>query len=73
VGRAEGADIVQLGTDDAGAPVRWAFRDRTQDSFTWRAERSPDGGVSWILLVEFLAHRVISGSVRTPPSVSRPP
>ena len=61
VGRAEGADIVQLGTDDAGAPVRWSFRDRTQDSFTWRAERSADGGASWTLVVEFLARR--TGSV----------
>ena len=57
VGRAEGADIVQLGTGDAGAPVRWSFRDRTGDSFTWRAERSADGGASWILQVEFLARR----------------
>jgi len=61
VGRAEGADIVQLGTDDAGEPVRWSFRDRTQDSFTWRAERSADGGASWTLVVEFLARR--TGSV----------
>ena len=61
VGRAEGADIVQLGTDDAGAPVRWSFGDRTQDSFTWRAERSADGGVSWTLVVEFLGRR--TGSV----------
>jgi hypothetical protein len=57
LGRAEGADIVQIGTDDGGAPVRWSFRDRTQDSFHWRAERSPDGGVSWNLQVEFLARR----------------
>jgi len=57
VGRAEGADIVQLGTDDEGAQVRWSFRDRTRDSFTWRAERSPDSGASWILQVEFLARR----------------
>lgn len=57
LGRAEGADIVQIGTDDGGAPVRWSFRDRTQDSFHWRAERSPDGGTSWTLLVEYLARR----------------
>jgi hypothetical protein len=57
VGRSEGADIVQLGTDDAGAPLRWSFRDRTRDAFTWRAERSPDGGATWTLQVEFLARR----------------
>src|SRR5262249_57443116 len=47
LGRAEGKDIVQLGTDDSGAPVRWSFRDRTQDSFLWRGERSPDAGATW--------------------------
>jgi hypothetical protein len=57
LGRAEGADIVQIGTDDGGAPVRWSFRDRTEDSFHWRAERSPDGGASWNLQVEYLARR----------------
>jgi hypothetical protein len=57
IGRAEGPDIVQLGKDDAGAPVRWSFRDRTQDSFRWCGEHSPDGGKSWILIAEFLARR----------------
>jgi len=62
VGRAEGPDIVQLGTDDSGAPVRWSFRDRTQDSFLWRGERSPDGGISWSLVVEYQARRVDRGA-----------
>jgi hypothetical protein len=57
VGRAEGPDIVQLGTDDQGAKVRWSFQDRTEDSFRWWGERSPDGGVSWTLVAEFLARR----------------
>ena len=57
LGRAEGPDIVQLGKDDAGAPVRWSFRDRTKDSFLWLGEHSPDGGKSWILIAEFHARR----------------
>lgn len=57
IGRAEGADIVQLGKDDAGAGVRWSFRDRTQDTFRWCGERSTDGGASWVLVAEFRARR----------------
>ncbi|HET9155652.1 MAG TPA: hypothetical protein VFN91_03220 [Myxococcaceae bacterium] len=57
LGRAEGPDIVQLGGDDEGAKIRWSFRDRTQDAFHWRAERSTDGGVTWTLQVEYLARR----------------
>ena len=57
VGRVEGPDIVQLGTDDQGAQVRWSFLDRTEDSFRWWGEQSPDGGVSWTLVAEFLARR----------------
>jgi len=59
LGRAEGRDIVQLGTDDQGAQVRWSFRDRTSDAFRWCGERSPDGGATWTLVAEFLARREI--------------
>jgi hypothetical protein len=62
LGRAEGPDIVQLGTDDSGAKVRWSFRDRTADSFRWWGERSADG-VSWVLQAEFLARRASSPTV----------
>ena len=58
LGRVSGRDIVQLGTDDQGAPVRWSFQDRTRDSFRWCGERSPDGGASWTLMAEFHARRV---------------
>jgi hypothetical protein len=58
VGRARGPDIVQDGTDEGGAPVRWSFTEITPDSFHWLAERSPDGGTSWQLVVEFFARRV---------------
>jgi hypothetical protein len=59
VGRVEGPDIVQLGTDDSGAQVRWSFRDRTADSFRWWGERSADG-IRWTLQAEFLARRTSS-------------
>lgn len=58
IGRAEGADIVQDGTDEAGHPVRWSFREITPASFHWTAERSEGDGAGWRLLVEFFARRV---------------
>src|SRR3954471_7423640 len=58
LGRAEGADIVQDGTDEAAKPVRWSFREITPRSFHWTAERSDDGGASWRRLVDFFAHRI---------------
>jgi hypothetical protein len=57
IGRARGNDIVQEGTDETGAPVRWSFTEITPDSFRWLGERSSDGGASFRLLVEFLARR----------------
>jgi len=57
IGRAEGRDVVQDGTDESGAPVRWSFTAIAPDDFRWRAERSPDGGASWRLIVEFAARR----------------
>ena len=57
IGRAHGDDIVQDGTDETGAPVRWSFTEITPNSFRWRGERSADGGTTFRLLVEFLARR----------------
>lgn len=57
IGRAEGADIVQLGSNDAGDTIRWSFSDIADDSFLWRGEVSADGGKSWRKLVEFTARR----------------
>lgn len=57
VGRADGKDIVQHGTDASGAPVRWRFTEITPQSFHWLGERSPDQGATWRLQVEFLARR----------------
>ncbi len=58
IGRARGADIVQDGVDESGAPVRWSFTDIRADSFRWTAERSSDSGRTWQLLVELLPRRV---------------
>jgi hypothetical protein len=59
VGRPRGADIVQDGVDEAGAPVRWSFTEITPDTFHWLAERSPDGGATWQVVVEFFARRAV--------------
>jgi hypothetical protein len=57
IGRADGRDIVQDGSDDTGDAVRWSFRDITPTSFRWRGERSQDGGATWRLDAEYLARR----------------
>jgi len=63
IGRAHGADIVQLGKNDAGEALRWSFTAITPDSFRWTGERARDDGKSpqlntWQLQAEFLARRV---------------
>jgi hypothetical protein len=57
IGRARGGDIVQEGTDGAGASIRWSFTDITPNSFRWLGERSVDRE-NWRLQAEFLARRV---------------
>jgi hypothetical protein len=57
IGHARGDDIVQDGTDETGALVRWSFTEITPNSFRWLGERSSDGGATFRLLVEFLARR----------------
>jgi hypothetical protein len=58
IGRAQGADIVQLGKTDAGVPVRWSFTEITPNSFRWLGERSLDGEATWHVQAEFRARRV---------------
>jgi len=58
IGRAQGADIVQLGNNDAGEVVRWSFTQIRPDSFRWTGERSRDNGDTWQLQAEFFAKRV---------------
>jgi hypothetical protein len=57
IGRAWGADIVQVGTDGDGVMTRWSFSEITPDSFRWRGERSPDGGETFQLVADFAAYR----------------
>jgi hypothetical protein len=48
-GGAEGDRIVLRGRDDEGSVLRWSFNDIQPDSFTWRGEKSRDGGKTWRL------------------------
>ncbi len=57
IGRAEGSDIVQLGTRPDGQLARWSFRDIAADSFLWRGEVSADAGATWRVITEFTARR----------------
>jgi hypothetical protein len=56
-GRAEGSDIVQLGTRHDGQLMRWSFLEITPDSFLWRGEISADNGATWRTNTEFTARR----------------
>jgi hypothetical protein len=58
IGRAQGADIVQVGKTETGAVLRWSFTEITPDSFRWLGERSLDGEATWHLQAEFRARRV---------------
>jgi hypothetical protein len=57
IGRAQGADIVQVGKTDSGAIIRWSFTEITPDSFRWLGERSLDAEATWQLQAEFMARR----------------
>jgi uncharacterized protein len=48
-GGVEGDRIVLRGQDADGRPLRWSFNDIKDDSFTWRGEKSWDGGKTWKL------------------------
>jgi Polyketide cyclase / dehydrase and lipid transport len=58
IGRKEENDIVQLGRDREGRPIRWSFSNITTQSFLWRGETSPDDGKTWSLDVQFAAQRM---------------
>ena len=47
IGRAQGADIVQPGENDAGQPTRWSFTEIAPNSFRWIGERSHGDGKTW--------------------------
>jgi hypothetical protein len=57
IGRAQGRDIVQLGTRPDGHLIRWGFSEIGENFFRWRGEVSGDGGANWRLNVDFTATR----------------
>ena len=57
IGRAEGNDIVQIGTYAPGVQLRWRFTEIKPDSFHWLGEISRDDGKTWHLQVEVFARR----------------
>ncbi len=58
VGRAQGDEIVQEGTDTDGSLIRWTFTDLTRDAFRWRGQESSDGGSTRRLAAEFFGRRI---------------
>lgn len=56
-GREIGDEIVLEGAKP-GQLVRWIFSDVRSDTFSWRSERSGDGGASWHVEQEVRARRV---------------
>jgi hypothetical protein len=66
VGRRAGADIVQVGTQGDGRPIRWSFTDITPDSTTWKGESLADDGRTWRLEAEFKMRRVVPRSHAAP-------
>jgi hypothetical protein len=60
IGRASGADIVQMGEEVAGVTRRWGFVEITEGSFRWLGEASRDRGASWFLEMEMLARKVLT-------------
>ena len=60
-GGAEEGRIVLRGTSASGGLLRWSFNDIRPDSFTWRGEKSLDGGKTWRLREE---HRMTRRSQR---------
>lgn len=57
LGRAVGADIVQVGEDHNGIQRRWRFVEIAQRSFRWIGEASWDRGATWTLELEMQARR----------------
>jgi hypothetical protein len=63
IGRAAGADIVQVGETWNGLLRRWRFVEITDDSFRWLGDASWDKGATWTLETEMRARRVAAGPV----------
>jgi hypothetical protein len=58
IGRAVGADIVQIGEDHNGVLRRWRFVEIAEESFRWLGEVSWDKGSTWTLEMEMRARKV---------------
>lgn len=58
IGRAQGRDIVQEGTNAAGAAVRWSFTAIAADSFRWLGEEARSADGAWTLQADFHARRI---------------
>ncbi|MGO8734142.1 MAG: hypothetical protein ACLQVM_15320 [Terriglobia bacterium] len=58
IGRWSGHDIVQIGTSDDGAPIRWIFSEIAPDTFRWTGEALQSDGRTWKLEDEFRARRM---------------
>jgi hypothetical protein len=58
LGRAVGADIVQVGEDHNLIRRRWRFVEIAERSFRWQGHASWDRGESWTLELEMQARRV---------------
>jgi hypothetical protein len=56
-GGVEGNQIVLRGVDGQGSARRWSFHDIQADSFSWRGEKSRDGGKTWVLQEEHRMRR----------------
>jgi len=57
LGRAVGADIVQIGEDHRGLQRRWRFLEITQRTFRWVGDVSWDRGATWTLEMQMHAQR----------------
>ncbi|HLJ48794.1 MAG TPA: hypothetical protein VKU01_22410 [Bryobacteraceae bacterium] len=57
IGRRSGDNIVQIGTQADGTPIRWIFSETTPDSFRWTGEVLAPDGETWFLQGEFRAKR----------------
>jgi hypothetical protein len=59
IGRAVGADIVQIGEDHNGVLRRWRFVEIAVESFRWLGEVSWDKGSTWILEMEMRTRKIL--------------
>lgn len=62
-GGQEGDRVVLYGDGRKGSKLRWSFNDIKDNSFTWRGERSRDGGKTWKLVEEHHMKRHATTSV----------